>query len=222
MNVNDVTFDPQERAVVRGREHDRRSRAASTPGGGTARIAKIAPLDNGQDPVPAYLSYDSTSDALLVTLFSGSPEGEEGGRGVELVPRAGGIVAVSPAAKTYDWLVRGLTVPTDLEIAADASIYVLEFCDAFLDPVPTRADLYKGPSHGGFKRFSGRLLHIDRARGEVTVVAQGLDAPTNLALRGGALYVAEGMGTPGREIPGPNGPTKLDGLIERIDLPSGR
>jgi hypothetical protein len=221
VNVNDVTFDPKlSQWFAVASTTDEVVRLA--PGGGTTRVLKIPPLESGQDPVPAYLRYDPVTSALLVTLFSGSPEGEEGGRGVELVPRAGGIIAVQPDAKSSSWLVRGLTVPTDLEIAADGSIYVLEFCDAFLDPVPARADLFKGPSHGGFKRFSGRLLHIDRASGEVTVVAQGLDAPTNLALRDGALYVSEGMGTPGREIPGPSGPVPLEGLIERIDLPAGR
>jgi hypothetical protein len=223
VNVNDVTFDPQLAqwfAVASTTDEVVRLE----PGGGSTRIAKIPPLENGQDPVPAYLEYDPQSRAVLVTLFSGSPEGEEGGKGVELMPHAGGIIAVRPETKTFDWLVRGLTVPTDLAIAPDGSIYVLEFCDAFLDPVPTRADLYKGPSHGGFKRFSGRLLRIDRAHGgEVSVVAQGLDAPTNLALGSdSALYVSEGMGTPGREIPGPNGPLKLEGLIERIALGSER
>jgi hypothetical protein len=60
---------------------------------------------------------------------------------------------------------------------------------------------------------------MDRATSEVTVIAQQLDAPTNLALADRALYVAEGMGTPGRPIPGPNGPIPLEGIIERIDLP---
>jgi hypothetical protein len=183
-------------------------------------VLKIPPLPNGQDAVPAYLGYDSVTDEVLVTLFTGSPEGEEGGRGVELVPRAGGIIAVHPETRHFRWLVEGLTVPTDFAIAPDGSIYVLEFCDAFLDPVAVREDMYRGPSHGGFKRFSGRLLRVDRTQSRVTVVAEGLDTPTNIELAGGALYVAEGMGTPGREIPGPHGVLKLAGFIERIELPT--
>jgi hypothetical protein len=107
-------------------------------------------------------------------------------------------------------------------VAPDGTIYVLELCASFLDPVKTREAMLAGPSHGGFQRFSGRLLRIDRARKEVTVLAQGLDAPTNLLLTGDALYVAEGMGTPGRQIPGPSGIAKLDGFIERIELRSAR
>ena len=217
VNVNDVTFDPNRRqwfAVASTSDEVVRL----VPGGGAERVLKIPPLASGQDPVPAYLRYDPLSRELLVTLFSGSPEGEEGGAGIELVPRAGGIIAVDPGSKRWHPVVSGLTVPTDLEIAPDGSIYVLEFCDAFLEPVATRADMDKGPSHGGFKRFSGRLLHIDRATAQVTVVAEQLDAPTNLVLSDGAIYVAEGMGTPGRAIPGPNGPMPLEGLIERIGL----
>jgi hypothetical protein len=154
-------------------------------------------------------------------LFSGSPEGEEGGEGVELVPRAGRIVRVKPETRAIEPVVTELTVPTDLEVASNGVIYVLEYCDAFLDPVQTRADMATGSSHGGFRRFSGRLLRIDRARGEVSVIARGLDSPTNMVLAGRSLYVAEGQGTPGRLIPGPDGqPVALDGFIERIDLPA--
>jgi hypothetical protein len=218
-NVNDLTFDPQRKGwygvastsdeVVRLREN-----------AGSERVVKIPALASGQDPVPANLVHDPVSGDLLVTLFSGSPEGEEGGEGIEIVPRSARIVRVTPETHAVAAAVTELTVPTDLEATPDGKIYVLEFCDAFLDPVKTREDMARGPSHGGFRRFSGRLLQIDRKTGEVLVLARGLDAPTNLALAGNALYIAEGMGTPGRQIPGPDGaPRTLTGFIERIDLP---
>jgi hypothetical protein len=218
-NLNDLAYDPLRKqwfAVASTSDEVVRLQ----PGGGMERVLKIPPLPNGQDPVPGYLGFDPVRREILVSLFSGSPEGEEGGKGVELVPRAGGIIGVEPGGKLFHWVVQGLTAPTDFEIAADGSIYVLEFCDAFLDPVTTREALWRGPSHGGFRRFSGRLLRIDRKHAQVTVVARGLDAPTNLALGEGALYIAEGMGTPGREVPGPNGTQKLVGFIERIALPA--
>jgi hypothetical protein len=214
-NINDLAFDPRSQSWF-GVASTTDEVVRLSQSGGSERVVKIPPLPSGQDPVPAYLVHDPISGELLVTLFSGSPEGEEGGSGVEIVPRAGGIVGVDPQSKRFHWLVRGLTVPTDLAVAPDGSIYVLEFCDAFLDPVATREALDKGPSHGGFRRFSGRLLRIDRSEGAVVVVASGLDTPTNLALGPDALYVAEGMGTPGRSIPGPSGPVPLDGFIERL------
>ncbi|HMJ14373.1 MAG TPA: hypothetical protein VK524_23315, partial [Polyangiaceae bacterium] len=144
----------------------------------------------------------------------------EGGEGTELVPRSASIVRVVPETRSIDPVVTGLTVPTDLEADARGSIYVLEFCSEFLDPVGQRAQMQAGPSHGGFRRFSGRLLQVDRASRKVTELANGLDAPTNLLLAGKSLYIAQGMGTPGRSIPGPDGtPRPLAGFIERITLP---
>ncbi|MET0343558.1 MAG: hypothetical protein ABW252_21280 [Polyangiales bacterium] len=217
-NLNDLTFDPRSRAwyavasttdeVVRLHE-----------GKGAERVVKIPPLASGQDSVPAYLQNDPYAGGLLVSLFSGSPEGEEGGKGVELVPRAASVVRVLPDRRSVEPVVTELTVPTDLVATEDGMLYVLEFCDSFVDPVESRAALAAGPSHGGFRRFSGRLLRVDRKAGDVAVIAEGLDHPTNLLLSGGALYVAQGMGTPGRQIPGPDGqPRVLTGFVERIAL----
>jgi hypothetical protein len=214
-NINDIAFDPVRKQWF-GVSSTTDEIVRLLPGGGSERVVKIPPLPNGQDPVPANLRYDRSTGDLLVTLFSGSPEGEEGGAGVEIQPRAGGIVAIHPETKSFRWIVKGLTVPTDLEIGPDGTLYVLEFCDAFLDPAQTVEALLDKPSHGGFKRFSGRLLRIDRRTGGAAVLAEHLDAPTNLTLAGSDLYVSEGMGTPGREIPGPSGIVKLDGMIERI------
>lgn len=214
-NINDLTYDPKRKRWF-GASSTSDEVVRLNPGGGSERVVKIPPLPNGQDAVPANIEDDPLSGDLLVTLFTGSPEGEEGGEGIEIRPRAGGIVAVNPDTKAFRWLVRGLTVPTDLAVTADGTIYVLEFCDKFLDPAETVDALLKRPSHGGFRRFSGRLLRLDRRTGAASVVASGLDAPTNLALIGDQLYISEGMGTPGREIPGPAGTVKLDGFIERI------
>jgi hypothetical protein len=49
------------------------------------------------------------------------------------------------------------------------------------------------------------------------VLAEGLDTPTNITIGPeGDLYVSTGQGTPGRPIPGPDGPTKIVGEIVRI------
>jgi hypothetical protein len=218
-NVNDLDYDARRHAWV-GVASTTDELIELLPGGKSQRVAKFAPLKSGQDAVPSNLHFDAQSGDVLVTLFSGSPEGEEGGEGVELIPRAASIVSVHAETHDYKPVVTGLTVPTDLEIGPDGSIYVLEFCDSFLEPVSTREQMFSGTLHGGFKRFSGRMLRVNRVTHEVTVVAQGLDAPTNMVLANGYLYVAEGMGTPGRSIPGPDGkPVELHGFIERIKLP---
>jgi hypothetical protein len=216
-NINDLSYDARRKVWVA---------VASTtdevvdllPGGRSERVVKFPPLASGQDAVPAGLRYDPNTGDVLVALFSGSPEGEEGGKGVEIVPRSAAIARVHADSHSTTMAVTGLTVPAAVEVDG-ADVYVAEFCDSFLDPVTKREDMFKSAMHGGFRRFSGRLLRIDRERGEVTVIAEGLDAPTNLTRTADALYVAEGMGTPGREIPGPDGKSvPLTGFIERIPL----
>jgi hypothetical protein len=219
-NVNDLDFDKRRNVWV-GVASTTDEVVELAQGKAAERVVKFAPLKSGQDAVPAYLRYDDQTGDVLVTLFSGSPEGEEGGKGVELIPRAASIMQVHAETHSATPLVEALTVPTDLEIGPDGSLYVLEFCDAFLDPITSREQMFAGTLHGGFSRFSGRLLRIDRKSKAVSVVAQGLDAPTNMTQSGGYLYIAEGMGTPGRAIPGPDGkPVQLTGYIERIKLPN--
>lgn len=182
-------------------------------------LLKIPDLPQGQDPVPGYVHY-SAEAGLLVSLFSGSPLGEEGGDGTEIEHRAGGIIRVDTQTGEFGWLVSGLTAPTDLLTDDLGRLYVLEFCSDFVDPLPSREAMWVGPSHGGFRRHSGRLLRIDLDSGEVVVVAEGLDGPTNLALDGNRLFIAQGMGTPGRLVPTAQGAVPLDGFIERLILPA--
>ena len=216
-NINDVAFDPKRNKWF-GASSTTDEIVELLEGNGSQRVLKLSTLASGQDAVPGYLTHDPISSDLLVSLFSGSPEGEEGGDGTELVPRAASIVRVDPDRKTATPFITGLTVPTDLEVDDGGAVYVLEFCDAFLDPVGTRQAMANA-GHGGFRRYSGRLLRIDRATGSVQVLAEQLDAPTNLARAPGGFFVAEGMGTPGRVIPTPNGDAPLDGFIELVEYP---
>jgi hypothetical protein len=181
-------------------------------------ILLIPDLPEGQDPVPGYVRYEPRTGELLVSLFSGSPLGEEHGDGTEIVPRAGGIIRVDPEDGSFEWVVAGLTAPTDIAVDDRGRIYVLEFCSDFLEPVSTRDEMWERTGHGGFKRFSGRLLRIDPGDGAVAVIADSLDGPTNLHASGGSMFVSQGMGSPGRMIPGPDGILPLTGFIERLTL----
>jgi hypothetical protein len=163
------------------------------------------------------LAVDPVTGDLIVSLFSGSVMGESGGEGTELRKRAGKLIRFDPDRAQVTDFVTGLTAPTDLLILEDA-VYELEYCSDFLDPDQDRAQMKEKPLHGGFRRFSGRLHRVARDTGEVLVVADGLDGPTNLALIGDRVFVAQGMGTPGRPIPGPKGTVPLEGFIEALPL----
>jgi glucose/arabinose dehydrogenase len=217
-NLNDFAYDDyRERWFAVSSSSDEVIRLTSEGEG--VRVLKFPPLSQGQDAVPGYIEVDPDSGHLFVSLFSGSPLGESAGTGIELVKRSGAIVRIDPDNPEVTWVVSGLTAPTDFTVDANGRLYVLELCDEFLDPVSDYADLRKHDGHGGFRRFSGRLLRIDPATNEVEIVAEGLDTPTNLALGDRGVYIAQGMGTPGRTIPTAGGGAPLDGFIELVNLP---
>jgi hypothetical protein len=91
---------------------------------------------------------------------------------------------------------------------------------AFTEPFPIGFDFYDPdapPVHGGYQRFSGKVTLYPADDGSPRVLADGLDTPTNITLGpDGALYVSTGQGTPGRPIPGPDGPTWIVGEVFRI------
>ena len=212
-NLNDLAYDPVGGQWLAVSSSD--DSLLRLEDGAASTLTRFGALAGGQDAVPGYLAYDPTTRGVLVSLFGGSTEGETGGSGVELVARAGRIVRVDPKTGRKRTEVTGLTAPTDLVVGADGMLYVLELCDGFDGPGGGRAELWEAPTHGGFRRFSGRLLRIDRDKASVSVLAAGLDTPTNLAFDGGRLLVAGGMGTPGRPLPVPGGASvPLVGYIE--------
>jgi len=189
---------------------------AIAQGGVEREIAKIHALEQGQHSVPAALTYEPSSGGLLVALFSGQRGGDTQGSGVDFVKGSGKIVRVMPESGRVTSVVEGLNAPTDLALGENHTLYVLEFCDDFTDPVHDVGEAKSSVRHAGFERFSGRLLAIDLQSGEVSSIAKDLDLPTHLrVLRDGKILVSVGQGTPGRTIPSPSGPTPLDGrLIE--------
>lgn len=220
-NLNDLAWDPQRRTWFAVSSSSEELLRIDLETGSATRVLTFEPLTHGQDAVPGYLRPDPRTGDLLVTLFSGSPLGETGGDGTEIQQHAGAIVQIDPDSGSVRPLLTGLTAPTDLDISDDGRfVRVLEFCTDFLDPAENREQLLARPNHGGFRRFSGRLLEFDRDTGAVQVIADGLDTPTNLARRGNRLHIAQGMGTPGRRIPaaGGRGVVALDGFIETIEL----
>ena len=110
------------------------------------------------------------------------------------------MIRVWPEDGSIQPLVDGLQLPTGLAFTPGGGLLVLELCRALLQPLDAQ---WQGEAHGGFERFSGRLLHCDLASGTVRVLATGLDTPSNLCLLDDAVLVSEGMGLHGRPCPFP-------------------
>jgi sugar lactone lactonase YvrE len=188
------------------------------PDGATRDVAAISALEKGQHSVPAALLVDA-GGSLLVALFSGQLGGDTEGTGVDFVQHSGKVVRVDPTSGKVENAIEHLNAPTDLALSGN-ELYVLEFCREFRDPVRTVDEATSSVRHAGFERYSGRVLRVDLETKQVSVIAQGLDLPTHLRVKkDGNLLVTEGMGTPGRVIPGPTGPVPLEGRLVELSAP---
>ncbi len=181
-------------------------------------VTPIADMSDGQDAVPVCIVYEPNTGMLLVTLFSGEIGGETSKLGIDFDKTAGKVIRVDPATGQISDVVCGLTAPTGIALDTDGNLFVLELCDEFLQALigenATRQCL-----HGGFKRFSGRLLQIDLRREKVVVIANQLDTPSNLEIVNGRLLISEGMGMPGRPIPNTMGDSQpLTGYIRQLKM----
>lgn len=194
--------------------------------GGSEVRANLSKMTRGQDPVPCAICPDPWSSSLLVTVLSGEVDSERVGGEIHPISTTGlnflhgvaQVLALNPADGTVQVHVTGLTFATNA-LAHGPHLFVLEGCSAFLDPMVTEAH-FRQPRHGGFRRFSGRLLHIDRRTGFASIVADELDLPSNLLMtNAGKILISQGAGTVGRPIPGPDGrAVPLEGFISEIDI----
>jgi hypothetical protein len=177
-------------------------------------------LDSGQQAVPAGLTVDFRTNEILVALFSGAVVGDQTEEVIPFVAGDSKIVRVDPESGQMTEEITGLTTAVDVAMDEAGNIIVVELASGYADTLPRLFDLFDAdapPLHGGYLRYSGRVTLYPAASGLPRVLAEGLDEPTNVTIGpDGALYVSTGQGTPGRPIPGPNGPTQIVGQIIRI------
>ncbi len=183
------------------------------------QIVEFSTLGSGQQSVPAGLAIDPRNGDVLVALFSGVAQADDG----SFIPFVSGdakVVRVDPVSGEVVDEITGLTTAVDVTIDELGNVFVVEMAADYAELFARGADLADPdaiPRHGGYLRFSGKVT-LYPANGESPrVLAEGLDAPTNITLgNDGALYVSTGQGTPGRPIPGPDGPTVIVGEVIRI------
>ncbi|MFQ5596096.1 MAG: ScyD/ScyE family protein [Anaerolineae bacterium] len=188
--------------------------------GDLREIVAFPLLDSGQQAVPAGLAVDHQTGEILIALFSGAAVDKEAREVIPFVPGDAKVVRVDPETGQIADEITGLTTAVDVAVDDPGNVYVVEMAAAYADPLPVKFDLFDPdapPLAGGYQRFSGRVTLYPAGGGPLRVLAGGLDMPTNITLGpDGALYVSTGQGTPGRPIPGPDGPTKIVGEILRI------
>jgi sugar lactone lactonase YvrE len=218
-NMNGIAFDPDQERVY-AVESSFNLLIEVTFDGQLRRIAAFPPLDSGQQAVPAGLTVDSQTGEILVALFSGAVVDDETGDIILFVPGDAKVVRVNPETGRFTDEITGLTTAVDVAMDSAGNIFVVEMASAFVDPFPRGFDFFDldaPPLHGGYKRYSGRVTLYPADGRPPRVLADGLDTPSNITLApDGALFVSTGQGTPGRPIPGPDGPTTIIGEIVRI------
>jgi len=218
-NMNGIAFD-LEQEVIYVIESTLNQLIEITLGGELRQSVVFPFLDSSQQAVPAGLALDPQSGDVLVALFSGAVVDEQSGELFPFVPGDAKIVRVDLDSGQVTDEITGLTTAVDVAIDEAGNIFVVEMTSTHADLLPRMYDLFDQdapPLHGGYQRFSGRVTLYPAGDGPSQVIAGELDMPTNITLApDGALYVSTGQGTPGRLIPGPDGPTTITGQIIRI------
>ncbi|WP_260963058.1 hypothetical protein [Pseudomonas citri] len=197
-NLNALCYHPTRRSWLAVKP-DTNQLVEFTTGQEERVLVQLPGLDRGQEAVPVTLVYEPATDAVLISLFSGELHGDPARKGIDFADKAGQVIRVDPASGRIDVLVRDLQLPTGLALRPEGNLLVLELCDRLQQPLPP--DWHGEPLHGGFTRFSGRLLDCNLQTHHVSVLARGLDTPSNLCLVQDAVLVSEGMGLTGRRLP---------------------
>jgi hypothetical protein len=217
--TNALVYDPDAGILYLAESGLNAVSALTLDGELSAPIVEFPPLENVQQAVPAGLARDPRTGDLLVALFSGQIRNYYG-TVIAYMPEEAHIVRLNPQTGEWRDEITGLTTAVDVAIDEDGNIFVAELATGWPAAVMPRDfpldDPDAPPDAGGYPRFSGRVTLYPADGGDPVHLAEGLDAPTNLTYHGGALYVSVGQGTTGRPIMGPEGRTRITGILLRI------
>ena len=218
-NMTGIGLAPDERTIFATESTLNQLIEVSLERGDRREIVTFPALDSGQQAVPAGLAVDPNDGHVLVALFSGVAQADDGSF-VPFVPGDAKVVRVDPRTGRVVDEIAGLTTAVDVAIDERGNVFVVEMAADHAELFNDGADLDDQdaiPRHGGYLRHSGKVTIHPADGGPPRVLASGLDAPTNITLGDdGTLYVSTGQGTPGRPIPGPEGPTVIVGEVVRI------
>lgn len=186
--------------------------------GNTEVIVEFPELAHGQQAVPSGIALDPTTGDLLVTLFSGFVH-DYLGTDIGFMPGDSKVMRFSPDTGELSDEVTGLTTAIDVAVSDDGTVFIVELTTTWEpNPMPFDYDLFDTtlpPDPGGYARYTGRLTMYP-LDGEPVILADGLDAPSNVTYHEGAIYLSTGLGTPGRQALSHRGIHEIEGIIYRI------
>lgn len=226
-NLNALCYHPQRRSWLTVKP-DTNQVIEFTKDQTETVLGVLPDLPGGQHAVPVSVVLDqstlseknTSSQPVLVSLFSGELQGDAGKTGIHFQKGVGKVVRINPDSGCITPVIEGLTLPTGLAFTAHGQLLVLELCRDFCQPMPPD-HVPDQAWHGGFQRFSGRLLCVDLRQGTILSLVEQLDTPSNLCVAGNTVLISEGMGLPGRPIPAANGEARpLQGFVRKLVLPA--
>jgi DNA-binding beta-propeller fold protein YncE len=220
--LNSIAYDA-ERELFYVAESSSNVLSAVMLDGSVEIVAIFDLLAHNQQPVPSGIAIDPLTGDVLVALFSGQLWDYYGSI-LSFMPGDAKIVRVNPITGIVTDEITGLTTAVDVAVDEIGNVYVVELTTQWATPTMSHQfDLYAvdaPPDAGGYARFSGRVTMFPLDNGEPVILADNLDAPTNITYHEGALYVSVGQGTPQRPIWGDTGLTEIVGEICKITLNS--
>lgn len=219
--LNALAYDPNSRQMYVA-ESTGNTLTVLTPNGDDRTLATFDLLAHDQQAVPAGLAVDPRTGEIIVALFSGQLWNYYG-EILSFMPGDAKVVRVDPETATVTDAITNLTTAVDVAVDAQGSIYVAEMTTEWATPtLKYEFDLFSPdspPDAGGYARYSGRVSLYPADGSEPVIVADDLDAPTNITYHDGALYVSVGQGTPDRPI-WVNGERRtISGALIKITLP---
>ncbi len=214
--LNSFAYDPQREQFFVAESGLNQLMVLTLTGEVVAEIPLPA-LAHGQQPVPAGVALDGND--VLVALLSGHV-GDYYDTDLAFMPGDAKVVRVDPMTGTVTDEIVGLTTAVDVAVDLAGNIFVVEMTTAWpLRAMPYEFDLHDRqmpPDPGGYARFTGRVTLHPADGGEMVVLADGLDTPTNITYHDNQLFVSTGQGTPGRSVLAAGRVIPINGVIYRI------
>ena len=220
-SLNSMVYDENSGRIYVA-ESSRNAIAYTTLDGESDLLLVFDILAHNQQAVPSGITIDPATGDLLVTLFSGNLW-DYYGEVLSFMPGDSKVVRVNPETGEVTDEITGLTTAVDVAIDEAGNLYVVQMTTEWATPtMDTNFDVYDPsapPDAGGYARFSGRVTMYPADGTESVILAEDIDAPTNITYHDGNLYISVGQGTPGRAIWVDGELRHITGQILKIAVP---